>query len=302
VRWLAGDGSGARAARKLGGRLGDRVTRTLFKPDLFHQSYYFSPPPGRARAKLVTTVYDMVHEQHPDAWPGDDTAARKAEWCRRADLVLVISEHTRQRLLEHLAIAEDRVRVTPLGASSFPRQPPLDIGGDYVLYVGVRTGEYKNFRSLVLALRHVTAAFDKLVLFGGGPLTGDERTLLAAAGLSERVVQIEGSDTLLARAYSGASLLVYPSMEEGFGLPILEAMAQDCPVVASGGGALQEVGGLAAAYFDPGDVASIAWSVEQALTDSGWRTTAVHRGRQRVQDFSWTTTASLTADAYRSIL
>lgn len=302
VFWLGGDGSLPRAARQVGGRVGDRVSRKLYRPDIFHQTYYFSPPPARSKTKLVTTVHDMVYEQYPESWPGDDTAAHKAAWCRRADLVLVNSEHTRQRLLEHLSLSEDRVRVTPLGASDLGRQSPLIIGGIYILYVGGRSGLYKNFKRFVHALRQVSGAFDKLVLFGGGPLTGEERTLLAAVGLFDRVVQVDGSDMMLARAYSGASLFVYPSLEEGFGLPILEAMAQDCPVAASGGGALQEVGGDAAMYFDPGDETSIARSLEKALSNPDWRAMAAQRGRQRVQAFSWTTTASLTADAYRSIV
>jgi glycosyltransferase involved in cell wall biosynthesis len=278
----------------------------LFRPSIVHETYYSERRLAPSSARVVVTVYDMIHELYPASFPPDDkTAARKAAAVERADHVICISENTRQDLLRLLNVPAAKTSVVPLGWSLQMQGPenPVAVDGPYLLYVGNRGG-YKNFGRLLeayAASARLRTMF-KLVVFGGGPWTDEERAAISRFGLdSAQLVQFTGSDRILAALYREATVFVYPSLYEGFGIPPLEAMALGCPVACGNNSSLPEVVGPAAAQFNASEAASIQATLEQIVDAPALRSSLQALGRQRVELFSWDRCARETLSIYRRL-
>ena len=275
--------------------------------DCVHETY-FSLPRVLPRQPLVVTVYDMIHEMYPDLMgAGNPTSCEKAAAVHRADRVICISQQTADDLIDRIPTVARKVVVVHLGGGTEPAVSPSQdtpsFPRPYLLYVGQR-GAYKNFARLVKAFaasRTLQRLF-QLRLFGGGPLSREELGLLSDTGISQSSVVHCGSDERkLASLYRGAAALVYPSMYEGFGMPLVEAMSHDCPIVSSTGGSLPEVAGPAAEYFDPSSHEDLARAIEAVALHPTRRTELIDLGRVRRSLFTWSRCASETAAVYRSI-
>lgn len=280
-----------------------------FCPDIVHETYYANSSLTPRGARTVLTVFDMIHERFRGTLPALDPVSReKLKAARRADHVICISEHTRTDLLEMIDIAPERTSVVYLGFSGTPGNEVRQIAGlaprPFLLYVGLR-GRYKNFAGLLQAYGSSPAlskTFD-LVCFGGGALTSGECDLMRRMNLlPDHVRQVSGDDALLNAYYRKATALVLPSLYEGFGLPLLEAMNADCPVVCSNVSSIPEVVGDAALTFDPDDTEAMCAAIERVCGDEALRRSLVLRGRERLKRFSWARCAQETLDVYRKVL
>lgn len=278
------------------------------KPDIVHETYYAERPTYRGRVPHVLTVYDMIHERCADSFAANDAVARLKEYAvQRADHIFCISENTRRDLLDIHRLPEDRVTVTYLGYDTLPSNgpPAADLVGTvpYILYVGGRHG-YKNFEGLVRAFAASAWLMGnfRIICFGAGAFTDRERETFIELGLSAgHVAHIGGGDERLAALYKSAAAFIYPSKYEGFGIPPLEAMSLDCPVICSNASSIPEVVGAAGEYFDPLDIESIRASVERVLQSAERREALVNLGRTRCQLFSWERCAQETMDVYRRL-
>jgi glycosyltransferase involved in cell wall biosynthesis len=186
----------------------------------------------------------------------------------------------------------------------FEPSPGRVIDGPYVLFVGIRPA-YKNFDLLLKAFASLPEirSSHQLVLFGGQPLRDVEVELIRSLGLSDRVKWLgSGDDAMLANLYTHAAVYAYPSLYEGFGMPLLEAFTYRCPVVASSASSLPEVGGDAALYFDPTSVDDLAEKISRILSDESLRQKLIAAGIERLNLFSWDRCARETADFYRRLL
>jgi glycosyltransferase involved in cell wall biosynthesis len=282
---------------------------SLIRPDLVHETYYAEQALCRAKVPHVLTVYDMIEERFPESFPlGYPLARRKRSAVNRADHVFCISENTRRDLLGMYNFPEDRVSVTYLGYDALVqtslRAQDLVGTSPFVLFVAGRHG-YKNFEGLIKAYAAsawLQSGF-RIVCFGGGPFSAEERALMAGLGLTTvQVVHVTGGDDRLAALYQGAAALVYPSKYEGFGIPPLEAMSLDCPVICSQTSSIPEVVGQAGEYFDPVDIDSIRFSMERVLQSTERRRELVSLGRERCELFTWERCAKQTADIYRRLV
>jgi glycosyltransferase involved in cell wall biosynthesis len=278
-----------------------------FQPDLVHETNYSAKRLAPVGSKVVLTVYDMIHERFPECFPaGNLTSKNKAIAVERADHIICISEQTRKDLIDLLGVDPAKTSVIHLG---FSLTKPLvekerEGGRPYLLYVGTRGG-YKNFEALLRAYAANPALQQEydLVAFGGGRLSDDERALMGELGIHvDRVKQFGGDDAVLAGLYRKAALFVYPSRYEGFGIPPLEAMSFDCPVVCSNTSSIPEVVGDAAELFDPNSSDSTGRAIEHVLNDMVLRQDLVARGRERIKQFSWKRCAEQTLDVYRRLL
>lgn len=278
-----------------------------FQPDLVHETYYSAKRFAPVSSNVVLTVFDMIHERFPEHFAAQDsTSNAKAIAIDRADHVICISKQTRNDLVNLFNVDPTKTTVVHLGftltRSSIKKVQ--ESMRPYLLYVGNRDG-YKNFKTLLHAFSAIPALqrdYD-LVAFGGGALSVTERRLMQQLGIStEQVLQISGDDTVLAGLYRQADLFVYPSLYEGFGIPPLEAMSFDCPVVCSNASSIPEVVGDAADLFDPNSSDDLGASIERVLNDTALRQSLVKRGRERIKLFSWEHCSQQTMNVYRSLL
>jgi glycosyltransferase involved in cell wall biosynthesis len=273
--------------------------------DVFHPTYYdpyfLRHLHGRP---FVLTIHDMTHELYPEGLSDRKTTPRrKALLASRASRIIAVSENTRTDVIRLLGVPPEKV-VTVLHGNSLkpgalePRVPAL--GKPYWLYVGARQN-YKNWDLLVRALGARANQSDYLVMVGGGALSPSEIQALGQAGLSGRFHQTGASEAELAGWYSGARGLVYPSLYEGFGMPLVEAMSWGCPVVAAQASCLPEIGGEAALYFDPRSVDDLMGTLSR-MEDPQVRTRLIDAGRGRSQRFTWESAAEKTMQTYQESL
>jgi len=247
-------------------------------------------------------IHERVTKQFRD---GAQVVEMKRKAVEAAHSIICISGNTKKDLLERYPhVTEERVRVTHLaselnesmtyGPESVPSRP-------YFLYVGARGG-YKNFSNLLVAFGKLAAGHRDLALcVVGAPFSATEQRDVAEMKLGERVEHYgQASDEQLAKLYRHSIALVYPSLYEGFGIPLVEAMACGTAVVASNGSSLPEVLGGAGLLFDPAadDLADVLLSL---IDDPGERERLVALGRARAREFSWDQTVAQTLDVYRSV-
>ena len=264
-----------------------RLPRTARGADLLHCPTYRGPVTG-ARP-LVVTVHDLAVFRHPQAfnrWSRLYGPRVIPRVLRAATLIIAVSEFTRRELVELVGVPADRIRVIPNGVDDAfaPDGPGAD--GEFVLAVGTLEPR-KNLHRLADAARR--AGVELRVVgapgWGGVDVGGDGVRWLGWV-----------SDEELARLYRGARCVAYTSVYEGFGLPVLEAMACGTAVVTSRGGATEEVADGAAVLVDPSDPAEIATGIERAVAE---RETLRRRGLERARAFSWSAVAEATVAVYR---
>lgn len=278
-----------------------------WRPDVVHETYFQAKGMAPKGTPSVLTVYDMIHERFPEEfWPWDPTRLNKKRAVERADHVICISDSTRRDLLDIFAVSPEKVSVVYLAHDRFAvsetEDPAGPVEGTFLLYVGHRGG-YKNFASLLKAFgsSNEIAMNVKLVCFGGGNFSQNELNFIRRYKVQGRVEQLSGNDQFLGHLYRSAIALVYPSLYEGFGLPPLEAMANDCPVLCSNTSSLPEVVGNAGLLFDPTDVDAIRYALETVLFTTSCRKQLIQQGRERLKHFSWKKCAEETVRIYEQV-
>jgi glycosyltransferase involved in cell wall biosynthesis len=250
--------------------------------------------PPVERPPAVTTVLDLQHEEHGEFFGRAELAYRKVVYgwtIRRSRIVITISEHARNTLIERYRLAPERVRAIHLAVDHDAFTPGDESSrGEYLLYPA-RPWTHKNHARLYDAFARVRASRPELRLVLTGE--GDFGRLPAGVEARGRISRDE-----LAELYRGAAALVFPSLYEGFGMPVLEAMACGCPVACSNATSLPEVAGDAARLFDPRDVDEIAAAVEDVLADPQcW----IARGLERARHFTWDACARAHDEVYREL-
>jgi len=287
--------------------------------DLFHATHYVIPPLARARA--VVTIHDIIHVLYPQFLPNRAALVYARVMIRRAlkraDRILTVSYNTKRDLVDYFGIAPARVEVVYNGVSNrFRSDLPLEerkrvaakygLPRPYLLFLG---GEkpHKNVRNVLRAFaqaRRERALPHALVLAGPMPKNRSRvEAVISALELDDRVFRpgiVPESD--LPGLFAGADAFLYPTLYEGFGLPVVEAMACGVPVLTSSTSALQEIAGGYAYLVDPMDVDAIARGIVDLATDPSRRTEFADLGKRRARDFSWDRAAEQTLRVYAEAL
>lgn len=261
--------------------------------------------------RSVVTVHDVIHFRVPDAFPRVRRAAARAVFRRvvsQAARVIVDSDWTRKDLLELEPESREKLRVVPLGVSAEFHPPqaeelvPPPVRQPFLLCVGNKK-RHKNLISAVEVLARLLPEHPRLqlVVVGEAYEGWDEvLTGVGERGVSGAVVDLPVvTDGELRVLYGRCSAFLFPSRYEGFGLPVLEAMACGAPVVASNASSVPEVAGRAGLLFDPGDVAGMASAASRLITDPAHRAAVTRLGREHALGFSWERTAQRTVEVLR---
>ncbi len=275
-----------------------------FRPDIVHRTYYHHVVHYSTRLARVTTIHDFTDFVFPDKARGSLTIQKRikdAVW--NSDHLIFVSENTRRDARRFLGGDSIQSTVVPLGVDQ-PLVPAAGVPANlpYLLFVGLRSG-YKDFSRVLEALASEPKLRQfSLVAFGGGPFSIREARDIANRGLQHRVRHQFGDDHALAQAYANATALVYPSLYEGFGLPVLEAMAHSCPVVCSDAASLPEVAGDAAEYFSAANGHSLCRALSRVGLNNARQEELRRIGLGRSRKFTWDTCAEKTLTAYHTLI
>ena len=287
--------------------------------DLFHATHYIVPPLYRTRA--VVTIHDIIHVLYPQFLPNRAALlyARVmiGRALRRADRIITVSFNSKRDLVDYFGISPARIDVIYNGVAKRFREDvtpeekehvatKYGLPRPYLLFLG---GEkpHKNVRNVLRAFAEASRASalpHALVLAGPMPANKSRvEALIQGLDLSTRVFRpgiVPEED--LPGLFGGSEALLYPTLYEGFGLPVVEAMACGVPVLTSSTSALQEIAGGYALLVDPMDVSAIAKGISEIATNAERRAELVALGRRRAADFSWDRAAAQTLKVYAEAL
>lgn len=289
------------------------------KLDLYHATHYVLPavvPP-----KLVVTIHDIIHLLYPEFLPNRLAFLYAQRMIHssltRGDRILAVSQNTRSDLMEYFQVDGKKIRVVYNGVEDrFRRRLPdaerervlreLGLTRPYLLFVG-NPKPHKNLDNVVQAYAKARAAsgFDSPLVCVGhrdGSLA-KIRQRAEYLGVADQVIFVgHVADDKLPAIYQGAVLFLYPTLYEGFGLPVVEAMASGVPVITSNTSALKEIAEGYAHLVDPLDVDGMARAIGHCLEDAEHRMALARLGLKRAENFQWEKTARETLEVYRSVL
>ena len=269
---------------------------------IWHSTYY-TLDPGRDRASVVT-VYDMIAERY-FAIGGDSARAernRKRAAIERATSLLAISHATAADVQRFHRCGDQRIAVMPLGAEHLAAEPTATTDTDTadVLYVGQR-GSYKNYAAVIHALACEQWPSGVRLRVVGPPFCPLEQDLHHYLGVADKIEHLGRlSEAQLGQAYRQSRCLVFPSLSEGFGIPVLEAQANACVPVISDLPVFHEVAGEGALFFNPNDPRSLCEAVRQA-GDRCHRQRVLAAAKANLERFSWDDAAQAVLEAYRQL-
>jgi alpha-1,3-rhamnosyl/mannosyltransferase len=307
-------GNSTRSPIRIARLMRRRRTMRRLRQSLVHGPNYFLP---RDAETGIITVHDLSVLKYPETHPAERLRAFERDFecsLNRAEHVITDTETVRRELIADFGISEAKVTAIPLGVGDqyrprgademYPRLAPLGLApGRYALCVSTLEPR-KKIAELIGAWRELPADLRNstpLVLAGAKGWLNESLHEEVREGVAAGWLRHMGfvSEEALFALYSGASLFIYPSVYEGFGLPPIEAMASGVPVLVANRSCLPEVSGDAAGYIDPDDPNAFSQAIAEALTDSVWRSQAREKGLERAAKFSWDRCAAQTAELYQ---
>ena len=274
--------------------------------DIFHPTYYDPYFLDHLKKPLAITVHDMIHENYSHLFDDSEKVIKqKKEVIEAADLIIAISKFTRQEIIRYYPHKADNIKVIYHG---IPDEPVIadsaPLPERFLLYVGDRLSTYKNFVPFATSIAELIRKEKDLYLIcaGGGSFSKAEQSLFKGLGIASQTMQMNVSDGLLAQLYQQAAAFIYPSLEEGFGLPMLEAFKYGCPIACSQTSCLPEVGGTAVSYFDPLNPEAIFCQTASLINNPDLRHQQIAEGRVQLNKFTFEQCYTETAAAYRTLL
>ena len=273
------------------------------------QFFNYTIPPG-VKGRALCTIFDMTYRRFPETMePGNLRRISRdiVDSAARADLILTISEFSKREIMDLLSVPEEKLRVVYCAAPVSAAADPIDavrrkfgIDRPYILFLG-NTEPRKNLLRLLEAYRQMNTADVQLVLAGGGGWRAEEITHKASQlpGVVRTGFITEGEKTAL---LANAAVFAFPSLYEGFGIPVLEAMACGAPVVCSNAASLPEAAGDAAHYVNPENAEELTAGLEKVLHDSAYADALRQKGTIQAKKFSWDESASQLREIYRTLL
>jgi len=281
------------------------------KKFIFHPTYYedyFFEHLGNRPA--ILTVYDLIHEIFSEYFSlSDATIEKRKKLLDRANHIIAISHQTKHDLIEIYGLPEEKVSVIHLSHSFVGNLKVSQVFSEkinqvkpYLLYTGNRSG-YKNFYFFVRCWAVLSKKFPEVHLVCTGPSFSDEEVkLFHSLGLVDKIHYISANEEQLFALYQNALAFVFPSLYEGFGIPVLEAFQAGCPALLSDIPVFKEIASNAALFFKPKSYKDMAEKLEYMIIDSKLRESLRQQGSIIASQFSWQKTAKETASVYRNFI
>ena len=275
----------------------------LEMPKIIHYTYFNEKNFYNSKIKQIVTEYDLIKEKFYSEKFKSQISYKK-ELYEKIDHIICISDNTKKDLLDNYKIDESKVSVIKLAFNDSKkiRQRSINIK-PFILFVGNRE-RYKNFNNTIRAYalsQKIKSDFD-FVCFGGKRFSFDERKLFKDIGIETKIHLFDGDELDLNFLYSKARLFIFPSLYEGFGLPLLEAMNMDCPVICSNTSCFPEIVNNAAIFFDPKDIDSIKSQMEKTIFDNELLLDLKNKGVQNLNKYSWEKCSNETEKVYEKII
>ena len=272
----------------------------LIKPDLIHFTYFYKNFKKIKNIKKIINCWDLTHEKFNKH---SQLINLKKKNFLEADKILCPSFTVKKDLLSYYNLDENKIQVTYFSSDFEIEQIKSRSLQNSILYVGSRS-DYKNFDKFIksFSLSKKLKNDFNIIIFGGESPKQNGLDILKKYNIKEDKFQfVNGSNDDLKYYYKNARIFIYPSLYEGFGIPLIESMRMGCPVISSNGGALKEVGGSGISYFDPHDVDDIRSKLENFIYDDAKINAAINYGYKRSSKYSWKKCAQETYKAYESL-
>jgi glycosyltransferase involved in cell wall biosynthesis len=268
--------------------------------NVFHPTNYNPYFIKYIKRPFVLTVHDMIHELYKEFFVNDKkTILNKKRLILSSKHIIAISENTRNDLIKIFPEVKKKITVVYHG-HSFQQLKESILKEKYILFTGARGG-YKNFIVFLKAIAPLLIKYDFKLICTGFAFNKEENNLLNNLQITNRASCVFASDNQLSELYSKATAFVFPSLYEGFGIPILEAFASNCPALLSNTSSMPEIGGDAAVYFDPYSIEDMRKQIERVITSAALQNELIKKGQEQVKKFSWEKCAKETMEVYKKL-
>jgi glycosyltransferase involved in cell wall biosynthesis len=278
--------------------------------NIYHQTHYnpFAYKYLPSRKKSVMTIFDMNFFVIPGAYKNEKFAWILAKWQKesvgKADKIIAISNNTKKDIINIWNIPEEKITVCYLGYDKINIESfdlTRKFQQPYILFVGFRKNQ-KNFEKYLDVFKIISERYKDLVLICTGfPFDSSEHKLINNYDLTNKIFQLSVPENEMASLYHNAEAFVYPSFYEGFGLPLLEAMNAQCPVICSNTSCFPEICGDAALYFNPYSIDDMVDITAKVLSNYDLRKNLVKKGNEQKNKFSWRKCAEEHINVYKSM-
>lgn len=275
--------------------------------DIIHDTYYTPGIIKKKNIKKVITVHDLIHEKFKYFYRNsEELISLKQKAFKDCDHFICVSNNTKKDLIEFYKINSDQITVINHGSDHFFGANPqinFKLSSPFLLYVGKRE-RYKNFDFFlkVFAKSNKLNQEFKLICFGGGKFNKKEKKMISDLSISEKISQINGDDKLLADHYLQASALIMPSVYEGFGIPLLEAMRFNCPIFCSDIDVFKDICGHNAIYFSPYKEMDLMEKLEKEIFNTTKLKDITSKNFIKSKDYSWDKTCLKTINVYKNLI
>jgi glycosyltransferase involved in cell wall biosynthesis len=270
--------------------------------DLLHPTYFDPYFMDVVKKPYIVTVHDLIAFKYKNVSQREEQMARMTQIINNSRRIIAISENTKKDLIEFLNVNPEKIDVIYHGFNRVNHTNLENPYGRYILYVGARLG-YKNFTTFARAFSKILLHDRDLKLICvGPPFTINEAEDLKLLKIFENTISMGVNETELNQLYSHALAFVYPTIYEGFGMPILESFANNCPVCLSNSSCLPEIAGDAGVYFEPTNSDSISEAIIKTIYDPVFTKELIDKGNQRLDEFSWKKCAQQTVQSYEKAL
>ena len=277
---------------------GQRIASNNF--DLLHPTFYHDYFSHKLKRPYIITVHDLIEFKFKHLFMESNSNREHIKKAvMNANRLIAISNNTKQDLLEIFDLNPDKIDVIHHGYNNSPSPASENKLGDYLLFVGDRRG-YKNF---VLFIKSIAPLLNRektlKVVCVGSPFSREEQSLFYQLKIHEQLIAKRVDEDTLNTLYAHAKAFVYPSLYEGFGLPVLEAFSNGCPTCLSDSSCFPEIAADAAQYFDPTERHSILDAVEKVVYDTELVAQLKMAGKKQLANYSWEKTARETLASYQ---